>query len=719
MSVKAMLRGIAGIMTPRYVAKGLRFVARGEPGIALRAARSLMLQRLALAPSNGVSIEATELFDAPSFEPGVPLVSIVIPCVNHGAFVGEAVASALAQTFPSIEVIVVDGGSDDGATPSAVAALAGPRVSALLRDAPPKVPGDNRNFGIAAARGRYICCLDADDTLAPTYIEKTLFVLEQGGFDVVGTSLVEFGASCREWRVPPVPTLEDFTLHNQTICGALFRREAWARAGGYSDVTVRRCGIHEDWDFWLRLAATGARFRNITGEALMRYRVRGPGTSLSSALDVPPPEAQRHAITDRNRALLTLEAMALSHRQARRRLRPANPHTAMAEAIERDAEERRAAAPEGARTLLIALPYFYVGGAERLLSQVAAELARQGWRVIVVATGVEDPAGGDSLPWFEAATPECYALGRFLPREDWRCFTRQLLRTRQPDVLLNVGSHVVYELLPEIAANYPRMARFDLLFNLAGHVKDHLARRALLTGALCENHEVLDWLTGPAGWRADQVAMVASGVDTTRFVPGPRPAAFTDRCGIAPIDIVVGWAGRMAEEKAPEIFVELARRCRDVPGLRFVMAGSGPLSKHIAGQAKRAGIAFLGLVDEKDLPAFYRLCDVFVLTSRLDGRPNALLEAQASGCAVLASRVGGVPEIVREGVTGRLAKPADAGDFERVLHEMLAKPAALAAMREAASALARAKFTVATMVEGYRAAMTIATGAVGPGPSAG
>ena len=197
--------------------------------------------------------------------------------------------------------------------------------------------------------------------------------------------------------------------------------------------------------------------------------------------------------------------------------------------------------------------------------------------------------------------------------------------------------------------------------------------------------------------------------------PGPRPAALAAELGIGPQDIVVGWSGRLSEEKSPETFVELAARCADLTGVHFVMTGGGPMAERVAARVAKLppGIRFhnCGLVD--DIRDYYRLYDIYTLTSRLDGRPLAVMEAQASGCAVLAARVGGVPEIMRENVTGRLANPADAADFERALRAMLADRTALAAMREAAPALARAEFSVATMAQGYRAALADAVGAVG------
>lgn len=190
--------------------------------------------------------------------------------------------------------------------------------------------------------------------------------------------------------------------------------------------------------------------------------------------------------------------------------------------------------------------------------------------------------------------------------------------------------------------------------------------------------------------------------------------------GIAPDDIVVGWSGRLSEEKAPEIFLDLAARCMDLPGVHFVMTGGGPMKPCIAQAASRlpAGtrLHLFGLVD--DIRAFYRLYDIYTLTSRIDGRPLAVMEAQASGCAVLASRIGGVPDIMADGVTGLLANPAEAADFERALRHMVADRAGLAAMRAQARALAVDRFSVTAMVEGYRRALEDAVAAARIDPPA-
>lgn len=200
-----------------------------------------------------------------------PLVSVVIPCVNHGQFVADAVTSCLMQTYPNIEVVVVEGGSTDGTTRDVVAALRHPRIRPLFRS-PRRTVGDNRNFGIGAARGSFICCLDADDMLATDYIEKAMFCLEVLGYDVAGAGVRTFGTMDARRNFLRNPTLDDFMRTNQLSTASVFRRALWEKAGGFYDYDRANGFVHEDWNFWLRVAAQGARIMNINWEHLIRYR---------------------------------------------------------------------------------------------------------------------------------------------------------------------------------------------------------------------------------------------------------------------------------------------------------------------------------------------------------------------------------------------------------------------------------------------------------------
>lgn len=203
--------------------------------------------------------------------PAAPPVTVVIPCYNYGRYVAEAVDSALAQTYPHLDVIVVDGGSDED-TLAVLRDLRRERTRILLRQGRHLV-GDNRNFGISQTASRYVCCLDADDMLEPSYIEKAVFFLERCGYDIVSSQFHGFGAriSRPRWPLARQPSLQNLLTFNQVVTSAVFRRDGWERAGGFHDFGLGADYIYEDWCLWVRMMAQGARALNMD-ERLFCYR---------------------------------------------------------------------------------------------------------------------------------------------------------------------------------------------------------------------------------------------------------------------------------------------------------------------------------------------------------------------------------------------------------------------------------------------------------------
>ncbi|MGL3111865.1 glycosyltransferase family 2 protein [Bradyrhizobium sp. BR 1432] len=213
-----------------------------------------------------------------------PLVTIVITSFNYGHFVADAVDSVLAQTLDDIEVIVVEGGSTDPASREQTLTLKRPKTRVIAQAEAHQV-GANRNFGISQARGKYICCLDADDLLKPTYIEKAVFLLETYGYDVVSCAMQQFGGADEKVGILDEPLLADMLEGNHVLTCAVFRRSLWRKAGGYRDTDRAITGhIYEDWLFWARLAAMGARIHNMSKEHLFLYRRHGPSMSTQSDL---------------------------------------------------------------------------------------------------------------------------------------------------------------------------------------------------------------------------------------------------------------------------------------------------------------------------------------------------------------------------------------------------------------------------------------------------
>lgn len=655
-SLRFMGGGLAlKIITVSNIRKGLGHARRGNYSVIATAIRNLWEQKRINILDSFENVEYEE-FRCEPLHPGQPLVSVIIPCFNYGRYVEDAVDSVLRQTLKHVEVIVVDGGSTDQFTIEVLRKLERPRTRVFFQDGRHLV-GDNRNFGINQATGRYVCCLDADDTLEPTYLEKAVFLLEMYGYDVTSTAIRFAGAKSGTVRILPTPDLRAMVQGNHVLTCAVFRCLLWAKSGGYFDVGLGQEHVAEDWDFWLRLAALGARIRNISGEALFNYRVHQNG-SLSSSAGVKSIADQGKAIIKRNQDLLTTAAYRLSTKQKKRRLRANSPETALTHSmLNVDLAGRDL-------TLMLVIPYMLVGGAERLLSQMTGYLVRHGWRVIVVTTDNQDDSHGDSADWFQQHTSEVYALPRFLQPAEWQDFVEHLIISRLPDCLLTAGSQFFYELLPILTERYPTIAMVDLLFNTIGHVESHLRYKDFYTFALAENDDVLQWYLD-SGWEKNRVRKLTSGVDLTLYRPRPKPVELVACYGITPADFVVGFSGRLSPEKAPEVFIEIARLCQGVPNLRFMMTGGGTMRdeirKLVSNLPSNVRFDFVGIVD--DVTPYLALYDILVLPSRLDGRPLAVLEALACGIPVVASRIGGLPEVIVDDCNGYLCAPAVAAEF--------------------------------------------------------
>lgn len=213
-----------------------------------------------------------------------PLVSIIVPCFNHGAVIGETLASLRAQTRQDYEVIIVDDASTDEGTQTVLGKLAaeGWRVIFLpVNGGPAKA----RNKGIAEARGEFILPLDADDLLTPEYLEKTLQVMlgeDAGGIRVVYTGAQYFGAREDEaiWPAYEFPLA---LIEPMVPATCLFRRADWETVGGYSE-NMREAW--EDFDFFIGLAGLGGRMVKID-EPLFLYRQTADASSRNHWVDSP------------------------------------------------------------------------------------------------------------------------------------------------------------------------------------------------------------------------------------------------------------------------------------------------------------------------------------------------------------------------------------------------------------------------------------------------
>jgi glycosyltransferase involved in cell wall biosynthesis len=243
-----------------------------------------------------------------------PLVSIIIVCYNYGKYVRVAVETARAQTFRNLEIIVVDGGSDDRHTIEVLEGMKNTDLRVYTRLERHQV-GDNRNFGIRLARGKYICCLDADDLIRPSYIEKAVILLQSLSVDIVSTSRREFGGQGRVSILKTRPQLSEILLENQMNTVSVFTKEIWTKAGGFEDFGLGEDHYHEDWHFWMKCMTVGARVHSIAYETLFLYRLHTDGSLSQQGGKVPKLSRQIQFIQKEHEKLLKKRTDTLENGQ--------------------------------------------------------------------------------------------------------------------------------------------------------------------------------------------------------------------------------------------------------------------------------------------------------------------------------------------------------------------------------------------------------------------
>jgi len=199
--------------------------------------------------------------------------------------------------------------------------------------------------------------------------------------------------------------------------------------------------------------------------------------------------------------------------------------------------------------------------------------------------------------------------------------------------------------------------------------------------------------------------VISNGIDAQALPAKGRGHAY-HKLGIRPDERVVGLIGRLVPAKAPQVFLEaFARAQRELPMLRGLIVGDGPLRAQLEEQVRQLGIAervvFTGV--RHDVPDLLVGMDALVFSSEREGLSMAMLEAMAVGVPVIATRVGGTPELIEDGVTGMQVPVGDSQAIADRVVELLCDPARAEAIRCAAHQHVERHFSLKAMIETHEA----------------
>ena len=205
----------------------------------------------------------------------------------------------------------------------------------------------------------------------------------------------------------------------------------------------------------------------------------------------------------------------------------------------------------------------------------------------------------------------------------------------------------------------------------------------------------------------ERVTFIPNGVDVAPFAaaePAVVRGQVRQELGIDSKALVLISVGNLSAEKGHlDLLPMLAQFDQHVAGIQLVLVGDGPLRGQLMQQAGELGVAqrlhLLGRRD--DVPRLLAAADVFVLPSRTEGMPAVLIEAGLAGLPAVAFWVGGVGEVVGEGVTGMLAPPGDHARFQQAVAALAGDSPRRAAMGQAARKRCGELFDIRRVAEAY------------------
>lgn len=206
-----------------------------------------------------------------------------------------------------------------------------------------------------------------------------------------------------------------------------------------------------------------------------------------------------------------------------------------------------------------------------------------------------------------------------------------------------------------------------------------------------------------AGLKPEKVPVIHNGIDCTPFVTEDRTRPQASKSNEA---LVVGFAGRLSSEKGIDLFLLAAEGIlKWLPDTRFFIAGDGPergtTEQTLGGKHLGQHITLLGRCE--DMASFYSSLDVLLSSSRTEGLPMALMEAMASGVPVVATDVGDVAAIVKDGQTGVLVPQGDVPAMQEAVVALLRDVERRKALGEAGREWIGQQFSASRMAEAYMA----------------
>jgi len=262
-----------------------------------------------------------------------------------------------------------------------------------------------------------------------------------------------------------------------------------------------------------------------------------------------------------------------------------------------------------------------------------------------------------------------------------------------------------------------RLANVPVIISTMHRVEDHkqetiyrflpfvdMLTMALTTRIIAVSGAVKNYLIRRHKIRPEKISVIYNGIDVNKYKSHTNITEFKKQFNLEPSIPIVAFIGRLVKVKGVSYFLEAtASVLRSGKKAQFLVVGDGPLKQSLVKQTQKLGIEqhvfFIGF--RKDIPKILSLIDILVVPSLWEGLPLTILETMSAGKPIIAARVGGIPEAIKNGETGILVPPKNPEALSGAINDLLAAPKKRKEMGEKAKQRALQLFDVERMVKEY------------------
>lgn len=573
-----------------------------------------------------------------------PVISVVIPFYNDKDYIKQSVNSILNQTFPYYEILIIDDGSKDESSLEKLKEVetSDKRIKVFHKE----------NEGLSATRDygasqssktcKYIMFLDSDDLLEPTYLECAYWTLETNEkaswaySDSVGFDAEQY--TWNKWF-----DSEKLKKENELVSAALVRKSDFLDVGGYE---LREKAVNEDWNFWLKLIATGKYPVHMSYYGQW-YRRKKTGELKKSkdnkdrALEIIKETASR----------VTKKVEAIQY--------PKQDYNydLLLDKVETILQPEPLAEKSEKINLLFIVPWLITGGADRFNLNLVKGLDKEKYNIIVLTT---EPNQNTLRQEFEKYAI-VYDLTSFLNQKFWLAFVNYIIKKENISVILNSNSKFGYSILPYLKANNINIPIIDYVhmeewYNRnGGYSRYSTMLESVIDETLVCNENSKKVLCNYFKRNEKEIKTVYIGVDEEEF----NPEKYNKEEILKKYNIeknkkyIFSYICRISEQKRPMLLLEIIKKLKEKRNdFKVLVVGDGNLLPKMKTRANNLGldenIIFLGNIENTE--EIYKISDLTINCSIKEGLALTSYESLSMGIPVISSDVGGQKELINEDV---------------------------------------------------------------------